>query len=150
MLECRLGVKVRLGFYAIDNNPCGVDGKTIKIFEDIKKSIADFLNMNPDDFKIDIRIERNIPSRTSLKDVKTPIIYDIDFYTKFCSTNEGSIKTIKCSEFSAILQMRESSTAYQLDELYNFTENILNDVFKPIIYKFDIYNISAYNDIIDV
>ena len=39
MLDCRLGVKVHLGFYAIDNNPYVVDGKTINIFEDIKKSI---------------------------------------------------------------------------------------------------------------
>ena len=150
MLECRLGVKVHLGFYAIDNTPSEVNGKTIKIFEDIKKSIADFLNMSPDDFKIDIRIERNIPSQTSLKDVKTPIIYDIDFYRKYWSRDEGSIKTIKNREFSAILQMRENSAAYHLDRLYNFTENILNDLFKLNNYKFDIYNISAYNDIIDV
>ena len=150
MLECRLGVKIRLGFYAIDNDICEVNENSIKIFEDIKKSIAGFRDMDPNDFKIDIRIERNIPSHTSIEDVKSPIIYNVDFYTKFCATNEEAIKTIKHSEFSAILQMGESATAYYLDELYNFTENILNDVFKPNIHKFDVYNITAYNDIIDV
>ena len=151
MVGYRLGVKVRLGFSIINNETQNeIDEKPIEVFECVKNRIADFLNMDPNDFKIDITIERNLPIHSIFETHSNSVIYDIDFYTKFYVTNNDSIRMIKMSEFSAVLKMRESPTACQLEELHIFTEQLFKDLFVSEHNKLDIYNITTYNNIVDI